>query len=103
MIVVITEAVRPERSIRLDDGDNFTELAVDAVGLSRDEVTVVVSSAGAGAVEGEHLWIGIDFLRNHGRGTGEWNHAFAAMIDYAGRNGWIDDDGGRVRAHIRWK
>ncbi|MFC9786324.1 hypothetical protein [Rhodococcus sp. NPDC127528] len=99
MIVVITE----NASIRLDDGDNFTELAVDALGLSVEDVVGVAVSEGAGVVDGDHLWIDIDFLRQRGRGTEDWNGGFASMIDYAAGKGWTDAEGSRVRAHIRWR
>ncbi|MEN0139327.1 MAG: hypothetical protein AAGC80_29530 [Rhodococcus sp. (in: high G+C Gram-positive bacteria)] len=101
MIVVVTEEFGVERVIRLDDPDNFTELAVDVVGLSRDELDAVAGADGAGFVEGDHLWIDVDFLRSRGRGTVQWNAGFAAMIAYARGKGWTDADGTRVRAHIR--
>jgi len=103
IVVVTTDDARRDGVIRLDDRDNFAELAVDAVGLSREAVTAVVVSTGAGAVDGDHLWIDVDFLRGCGRGTDEWNTALAAMVDYAAGKGWTDSGSGRVRAHIRWK
>ncbi|MFC0449190.1 hypothetical protein [Rhodococcus jostii] len=96
MIIVITE-----REIQLDDPGTFTELAVDAVGRSREKAHAAAVSAGAGVVDGDHLWIDIDFLRGLGPGTEEWNGKFAAMIAYAAGKGWTDTDD-RVRAHIRW-
>lgn len=97
MIIVIAD-----NTVRLDDPDIFTELAVDAVGLSRDSAAATAESAGAGTVDGDHLWVDLDFLRGRGRGTGDWNDAFAAMIDYAAGKGWTDAERNRVRAHIRW-
>ena len=35
IVVVTTDDARRDGVIRLDDRDNFTELAVDAVGLTR--------------------------------------------------------------------
>jgi len=98
MIVVVTA----DASIQLDDPDTFTELAVDAVGLTREDVDAVAVSAGAGIVEADHFWIDIDFLRDLGRGTAVWNGAFDSMVDYARSKGWTDTSGTRVRAHIRW-
>lgn len=49
IVVVTTDDARRDGVIRLDDRDNFTELAVDAVGLTREAVTAVAVSTGAGA------------------------------------------------------
>lgn len=93
MILVVTDD-----AVRLDDSDTFTELAVDA---SPETAGAVIDSTGIGRLDGDHLWIDIDSLRNLGRETDEWQGKFAAMIEYAVRKGWADNEN-RVRAHIRW-
>ncbi len=32
----------------------------------------------------------------------EWDRAFAAMLDVAASEGWVDDEGA-IRAHVEWR
>ena len=49
-------------------------------------------------------WITIDALRRMavGRVGPDWDDAFAAMLDYARAQGWLDDHTHAIRAHLEW-
>ena len=36
-----------------------------------------------------------------GRVPDGWNDDFAAMLEYAGSKGWLDETGGAIQAHIK--
>jgi hypothetical protein len=57
-----------------------------------------------GVVEGDHVWVDVDVVRRLALfSTAQgWDADFAGMVDYARTKGWLDDDGGRIRAHIEW-
>ena len=85
-----------------DETDDADEIALAAAlaetGIGRDRVTgdallppgVLKSlAADAAGADGYELDAG-------------WVEGFAAMLAYAGTEGWIDDDGA-VRAHVEWR
>ena len=85
-----------------DGSDDTDEIALAAAlaeaGIGRDRATgdalllpgVLKSlAADAAAADGYELDAG-------------WDEGFAAMLGYAGTEGWIDDDGA-VRAHVEWR
>jgi hypothetical protein len=37
-----------------------------------------------------------------GRVPEGWDDEFAAMLEYAGSKGWLDDAGGAIQAHVEW-
>ena len=82
-----------------DDEDEIALAAALAeVGIGRDGVSgdalllpgvLKCLAADAAAVDGYELDSG-------------WDEGFAAMLAYAGTEGWIDDDGA-IRAHVEWR
>lgn len=54
--------------------------------------------------ESDHVWIIIDALRAaSGRADdAEWSAQFDAMIAYAASQGWVDETGELVRAHVEF-
>jgi len=37
-----------------------------------------------------------------GRVPASWDDDFAAMLEYAGKKGWLDDTGAMIQAHVEW-
>jgi hypothetical protein len=60
--------------------------------------------AAAGRLEGDDAWITVDALRRLAAGQvgSGWDDDFAAMLEYARHQGWLDDATHTVRAHIEW-
>lgn len=92
MIIQINAATAPA----LEDADNFRGFKVvctSARADCHDQFAIV------GRLDGDHLWVKQDWLRQHGRQDPEWLAGLGKMLDYAGRAGWMDL-AGAVRAHI---
>jgi hypothetical protein len=51
---------------------------------------------------GDHAWVRTDALRRLAGAvaTPEWEEGFAAMLDYARRRGWVDDEQDAVCGHV---
>jgi hypothetical protein len=58
--------------------------------------------AAAGRLEGEHAWITIDAVRRMAKDRVDegWNDDFDAMLAYAKQQGWLDENGNAIRAHL---
>jgi len=79
---------------RLDDIDNFRALKLVVAAGERPPLDRV------GRVDGDHVWLDRAWLEANGRPADpDWVRAFAGMIGYAEKSGWVDDDGA-IRAHI---
>ncbi|MFD9665134.1 flavin reductase family protein [Rhodococcus sp. NPDC059968] len=72
-------------------------------GQLASELGALLERAELGSVADEdHVWLSVSALRSragYGRGP-EWADRFAAMLDYARRQGWCSSDGHAVRAHV---
>lgn len=87
-------------AITLREPTTFNRLDVLVDPQSPEQLTQ--SIARIGHREGEqHVWISpsvLRYLSGHA-GDPEWEQGFAAMLDFARRKGWTNDDG-NVRAHL---
>lgn len=97
MIIVVSAA-----SVELTEPDDFRRFHVTApAGV---DVAAALGAAAAGrAADGDDVFVDIAWLRSEAArlGVGEaWPEGFAAMLDYAGSKGWLDDGGAAVRAHV---
>ncbi len=78
----------------LADIDNFRALKVV---VAKDAAPPLAS---VGRVDGDHVWLDRNWLETNGRpAEADWAQGFAAMIGYAEKSGWVDDNGA-IRAHI---
>lgn len=97
MIVAITA----DTGLVVEQKHDLKALAVQARGVSTDDVDHVLTSTGLGRLDGEHAWLSIAELRDHARiDDPEWDEEFDAMIDYARSQAWLDESGTAVRAHV---
>lgn len=78
---------------RMDELDKLDVVAPDHKRVER-------ALDGIGSVEGDHVWIAIDWLASQGYpGDAAWRKKFDEMILYAQKAGWTRPDG-TVRAHV---
>lgn len=82
----------------VEDVRNLRQLHVELDGVDDTAAAAVISEAGLGELEGDHVWLTIAGLRAAGEPTETWRTEFDGMIDYARSKGWVAGD--RVRAHI---
>jgi flavin reductase (DIM6/NTAB) family NADH-FMN oxidoreductase RutF len=86
--------------LRLVGDEDFTRFAV-AVEPTAESCAADALRAIARLDGGDHVWVMPSKLKSMAprSGEAEWEKGFAAMVDYAGRKGWVDRDG-FIRAHI---
>jgi hypothetical protein len=70
-----------------------------------DDTPLDDALGGLGRVDpdGEHAWLDIQALRDAvdpADKDPEWDAQFDAMVNYAVAKGWVDPEGGSLRAHI---
>lgn len=61
-----------------------------------------LGSDGAPADGSDHVWVSVAAVRRWaaGRVGPDWESDFSKMLEYADSNGWLDDTGSLMRAHI---
>jgi hypothetical protein len=97
-VLVSAAAGRP--LVEFQDVGNLRQLHVEFRQVDDSTAAAALAAGGFGAVEGGHAWLEIGALRGGGSGSADWQDGFEAMLGYARRNGWVDQAGTRVRAHI---
>ena len=89
-----------DQRVRVIEADDLKALSVACGALADADIHVALEKAKAGEVREEHAVLSIDWLRSKGSTLVEWNKAFDAMIAFAGKKGWVDEEAGTVRAHL---
>lgn len=93
---------RPRVSV--EEADDCTRLYVDVRGLDESAAGSALREAGLGSSgEPGHLWLDIAALRERARATtaaADWDDRFDAMLAFARSEGWTDETGQHVAAHI---
>ena len=51
-----------------------------------------------GRLDGDHVWLSVEHLRQAGPADPGWAEGFDGMIGYARSKGWVEGDA--VRAHV---
>ena len=99
MYVAVTAA-----GIRLGDADDCTALDVRAAADVRPSLDEVLRRSRLGTWDGgAEAELHVAELRSRaapGDVSPDWAQRWESMIAYAGRKGWLSDDGATVRAHI---
>src|SRR5258708_14259903 len=104
--MVITGTTRTQPTVTLAEPDDFTRFHVAVPGgRDRSRLAEALTGSGAGQLDGDDVWVRVTWLRAAaGDGTSPtWEKGFAAMLEYAGRKGWLAADGESVRAHVEWE
>lgn len=97
MIVVVDGAAG---SVALDGASNLRGLSVELRSCSPADADRLLGDLGR--LDGGHVWLTIERLRALSPLAGDpaWAAGFDGAMTYAGTQGWIDDTGSRVRAHL---
>lgn len=96
MRIVLTSAGPP----RLEGPADFKRFSLAVAPQLMTDPRAAVAPV-ADLDEGGHAWVRPDAVRaiSPMAGRSDWETGFAAMMDFAAKHGWIDDQG-RIRAHI---
>lgn len=91
-------------SVSLVEPDEFARFNVEVRGgFDADAVDLLLGNRGWVASV-EHAFIETEALRAlAGPDVDEaWTSSLQAMVDYAARQGWMDEAGTAIRAHMEW-
>lgn len=89
----------PQPAATLADPADLKSLSVSAPADATDDA-LSAAVAPWGRLDGEHVWLRIDRLREAAVDAGTGGAAFDGMIAYARGAGWVDPAAEHVRAHI---
>jgi hypothetical protein len=95
MIIVLRADTPP----RLTDADRLDRLHAEC----DSDLGTIQFDEFVRPADDDHVWVDVDWLRTSGMaqvGAPEFPADFDAMIAYATKQGWLDDAGTSVRAHI---
>lgn len=103
-MIIRVDAQDSQQVVRLLEPENFRRLHVETENDDSKAVGEALEQVGAGFAGGsEDVLIRVDWLREEVELAEVTNGAaqFKAMLDYARRNGWMDDTRGSIRAHLQ--
>ncbi|NIY69441.1 hypothetical protein [Streptomyces malaysiensis] len=90
----------------IEGGDDLTRLHV-ATALAPDAATQVLCRARVGRLADDGtVLLDLEALRVRASEwdvPDGWGARWQAMIDFAGRKGWLSADGRSVQAHVEWE
>ena len=98
LVLVSLDAGNPR--VAIADRENLNQLHVEFRGIDDTTAGEGHSADGIVSMEGDHVWLDIAKLRAVGDASDDWSDRFDAMVRYAQRNDWLDEQGMRVRAHV---
>jgi hypothetical protein len=101
MIIQISADARPAELLDIDDLGRFKVVVKGQ--LTDEEIQASLASLGR-LDPPKHAWISIDALKTASdrENNPDWQLAFAGMVAYAASNGWLDDSGIEMRAHLEY-
>ncbi len=91
----------PNSPPQLMDAEVFTSLKISVPEdrQSIADLTAMLGDSGSVHEDAQHVWLDPKWLALSGKPSEEWQNGLAAMLKYAARSGWVDENG-RVRAHV---
>ncbi|HEY1670329.1 MAG TPA: hypothetical protein VGG54_31900 [Trebonia sp.] len=89
-----------EARASVEDPGNLRQLHAEFRGVGDEVAAGAMAAAGLGTVDGDHAWLDAAALHAAGDTSETWAAQFDGMLAYAAGQGWISEDGARVRAHI---
>ena len=101
MIIQISADARPAELLDIDDLVRFKVVMEGQ--LTGEEIQASLASLGR-LEPPKHVWISIEALKaaSDRENNPDWQLAFAGMVAYAASNGWLDDSGIEMRAHLEY-
>jgi hypothetical protein len=100
MFVLVSPGAQSRARAAVHDPQDLSQLSVEFRDVSDEAAGAALGAAGLGRVDGEHVWLEVSALRASGGRTSDWGTRFDAMLSYAQRQGWTNEELTRVRAHI---
>ena len=104
MIVSVDLTTTPAE-VRLDEPDDCKRFHVAARGAAdAASLADALTAHAMGRTDGDDALIELEALRRlaAGRVSDAWEADFAAMVEFARTNGWLDDTGSAIQAHVEW-
>jgi hypothetical protein len=87
----------------VEDADDCGRLHLETA-LYGDRLKTVLAATGTGRVGDDRaVWLDLGVLRSRARmvaTAADWDERWSAMVDYAGRKGWLSPDGHAVQVHV---
>jgi hypothetical protein len=101
MIIQISADGRPAEVLDIDDLGRF-KVVVEGQ-LTVEDIQASLASLGRFEPP-KHVWISIEALKvmSDRENNPDWQLAFVGMVSYAASNGWLDDSGIEMRAHLEY-
>ena len=102
LLVTATEEVP---TISLVEPDDCRRFHVTIRGLTQDAAEQALADQGIGQFsDSTTAWIKIAAIRRLAQGCvqPDWPQRFSDMLQYAGRKGWLSEDGQSVSGHCEW-
>lgn len=99
---MIIHVIATNRSVELEDAQNFRAFAIRIEGTLADAAELL--KAFSESVDGDHAWVSERALREW-RGLADkawWQEGLTKMIGAAQRFGWVDLGNKAIRAHIEY-
>jgi hypothetical protein len=104
-VIIDIDLTGASTRIELVEPEDCKRFHVAARGGDASALTTALAAAGVGRMlpSGDALIEPSAVKRlAQGRVAEGWDDDFAAMLDYAGTKGWLDETGGSIQAHVEW-
>jgi hypothetical protein len=102
-VIIDIDLTGETAAVELVEPEDCKRFHVAVRGGDPEAVGAALLSAGIGRLHpsGEAM-IDTSAVRRMARGrvAAGWEDEFAAMLEYAGSKGWLDDTGGSIQAHV---
>ncbi len=94
--------ISDDGTLGLDKPTEFTAFDVQATDPDAAAVLEALGPHGEAASQDDHVFVKIDAVRTLAgdAATAAWESGFAKMLEFADSNGWLNDAGDAVKAHI---
>jgi hypothetical protein len=88
--------------VELEDPNGFTLFSVAAANPSAAAVLDAMAGQASAAPEDDHVFVAVTAVRSLAGDhvDREWEAGMAKMLEFAGKNGWLNESGDAIKAHI---
>ncbi|MBB3086861.1 hypothetical protein [Geodermatophilus sabuli] len=104
MIVEVVGGTDEVPEVRVVNVDDLTKLHLALGAVTDEEADQVLREAGLGRLQdAETGFLDVAALRAAAEpqaGAADWAQQWDGMVEYAGRKGWLADDGASLQVHV---
>jgi hypothetical protein len=104
MIVEVVGGAESAPEVRVSDVDDLKRLHLAVGALTEEEVDQALGDAGLGRLtDPDTAVLDVAKLRALAEAhatAADWAQQWDGMVEYAGSNGWLSDDGASLQAHV---